>query len=148
MPLATYTFGDAALTVLEFAFLFLWIWIAVGVVFDIFRSHDLSNWGKAGWALFIIVLPYIGVLGYLIVRGHTMHEHREQDRARYEAFRHTAPSGAGGPADDISKLAELKDRGVLSDAVRTREGEGAAVAGLRPALPMSPVSGPPISWSA
>ena len=69
MPLATYTFGDAALTVLELAFLFLWIWIAVGVVFDIFRSHDLSNWGKALWVLFIIVIPYIGVLGYLTFQG-------------------------------------------------------------------------------
>jgi hypothetical protein len=115
MPLATFTFGDALLTTLELAFLFLWIWIAVGVVFDIFRSHDLSNWGKALWVLFIIVLPYIGVLGYLIVRGHTMHEHQEQGRAQYEAFRRYSESAtSGGHADDISKLAELRDRGVLT----------------------------------
>jgi hypothetical protein len=115
MTLATYTFGDAVLTVLEFAFLFLWIWIAVGVVFDVFRSHDLSNWGKALWVLFIVVLPYIGVLGYLIVRGHTMHEHQAQDRAQYEAFRQYARSATpAGPADDIKKLAELRDRGVLT----------------------------------
>jgi hypothetical protein len=115
MPLATFTFGDALLTTLELAFLFLWIWIAVGVVFDIFRSHDLSNWGKAWWVLFIIVLPYIGVLGYLIVRGHTMHEHQEQGRAQYEAFRRfTESATSGGHADDISKLAELRDRGVLT----------------------------------
>jgi hypothetical protein len=115
MPLATFTFGDAVLAVLEFAFLFLWIWIAVGVVFDIFRSHDLSNWGKAWWALAIIVLPYLGVLAYLIVRGHTMTEHQEHDRAQYEAFRQYARSATpGGPADDISRLAELRDRGVLT----------------------------------
>jgi hypothetical protein len=115
MPIATFTFGDALLTTLELAFLFLWIWIAVGVVFDIFRSHDLSNWGKAWWVLFIIVLPYIGVLGYLIVRGHTMHEHQEQGRAQYEAFRrYTESARSGGHADDISKLAELRDRGVLT----------------------------------
>lgn len=115
MPLATYTFGDSALAVLELAFLFLWIWIAVGVVFDIFRSHDLSNWGKALWMLFIIVLPYVGVLAYIIVRGHTMHEHREQDRAQYEAFRRFSRSTTpGGAADDIDKLAELRDRGVLT----------------------------------
>jgi hypothetical protein len=115
MTLATFTFGDALLTTLEFAFLFLWIWIAVGVVFDIFRSRDLSNWGKALWVLFIIVLPYIGVLGYLIVRGHTMHEHQEQGRAQYEAFRrYTESAMSGGHADDISKLAELRDRGVLT----------------------------------
>jgi len=115
MPLATFTFGDALLTTLEFAFLFLWIWIAVGVVFDIFRSQDLSNWAKALWVLFIVVLPYIGVLGYLIVRGHTMHEHQEQGRAQYEAFRrYTESATSGGHADDISKLAELRDRGVLT----------------------------------
>src|SRR5579863_8436776 len=100
MPLATYTFGDSLLTVLEFAFLFLWIWIAVGVVFDIFRSHDLSNWGKALWLLFIFVLPLLGVLVYLIVRGHTMHEHEAHDQAQYHAFRQFLRSGASsGPAD-------------------------------------------------
>jgi hypothetical protein len=116
MQLATFTFGDAVLTVLEFAFLFLWIWIAVGVVFDIFRSSDLTNWGKALWALGIIVLPYVGVLVYLVVRGHTMHEHQEQDRARYAAFQQFTRSGtSAGPGDDISKLVELRDRGVLTD---------------------------------
>jgi hypothetical protein len=116
MLLATYTFGDALLSVLEFALLFLWIWVAVGVVFDVFRSRDLSNWAKALWVLFIIVLPYVGVLVYLIVRGHTLHEHQEQDRTQSEeAFRKYVRSAAsGGPADDISKLAELRDRGVLT----------------------------------
>jgi Phospholipase_D-nuclease N-terminal/Short C-terminal domain len=114
---ATYTFGDALLTVLEFAILFLWIWVAVGVVFDIFRSRDLSNWGKALWILFIIVVPYIGVLAYLIVRGHTMHEHREQDEARAEAFqRFEAHGGASASrVEDLAKLAELHDRGKLTD---------------------------------
>jgi hypothetical protein len=116
MPLATFTFGDALLSVVEFAFLFLWIWIAVGVVFDIFRSHDLSNGAKALWVLFIIVLPFLGVLGYLLVRGHTMHEHQAEDRAQFDAFRRFARSGGpAGPADDIGKLADLRDRGVLTD---------------------------------
>src|ERR1700704_5610128 len=98
MPVATsFTFGDALLTTLEFAFMFLWIWIAVGVVFDIFRSHDLSNWGKALWVLGIFVFPLVGVLGYLIVRGHTMHEHRAQDQQQYAAFRQYARDG-GGPS--------------------------------------------------
>ena len=118
MPLAasTYTFGDGLITVLEFAFLFLWIWIAIVVVFDIFRSHDLSNWAKALWMLFIFVFPLIGVLGYLIVRGHTLHEHQAQDRAQHEAFRQfTRERNSGGTADDLHKLADLRDRGVLTD---------------------------------
>jgi hypothetical protein len=128
MPLATFTFGDALLSILEIAFLFLWIWIAITVVLDIFRSHDLSNWAKTLWILFIVVFPLIGVLGYLIVRGHTLHEHQAEDRAQYEAFRaFTQKDGAGGSggsggpagsasaADDLHKLADLRDRGVLSD---------------------------------
>ncbi len=124
MPLATYTFGDALLSVLEIALLFLWIWVAVVVVFDVFRSHDLSNWAKALWMLFIILLPYVGVLAYLIVRGHALHEHREQDLAQAQAFERFLRSGGGsdagggaggGHADDLAKLAELKDRGVLTD---------------------------------
>ncbi len=111
MVLATFTFGDALLTALELAFLFLWIWIAVGVVFDIFRSHDLSNWAKALWLLFIFVLPLFGVLAYVLVRGHTMHEHQAEDRAHVEAIR----QAGGSTAEEIGKLAELKERGVLSD---------------------------------
>jgi hypothetical protein len=110
------TFGDATLTVVELAFMFLWIWIAVGVVFDIFRSHDLSNWSKALWVLLVFVFPLIGVLGYLIVRGHTMHEHETHDRQQYEAFRQfTRRATSPGPANDVSKLADLRDCGVLTD---------------------------------
>ena len=124
VPLASsYSFGDALLTVLEFAILFLWIWVAVGVVFDIFRSRDLSNGAKAAWIIFIIVIPYIGVLAYLLVRGHTLHEHREQDRAHLEDFERYETSGgaASGRVDELAKLAELAklselhDRGKLTD---------------------------------
>ena len=115
--LATYSFGDALLTVLEFAILFVWIWVAVGVVFDIFRSADLSNWGKALWVLFIIILPYIGVLAYLLVRGHTMHEHREHDRTQAAAFQRFEEAGgtSSSRVDELAKLAELHDRGKLTD---------------------------------
>ena len=117
MPvLAAFTFGEALLTVLELALLFMWIWIAIGVVVDIFRSRDLSGWAKAAWLLLIVILPLIGVLVYLIARGQRMSEHavkyaREQD----EAFRDYVRSAASSPADDIAKLEDLKNRGVLSD---------------------------------
>ena len=58
--LATYTFGQALLTVLELALLFLWIWLAVTVVMDVFRSHDLSGWAKAGWLVLILLVPLLG----------------------------------------------------------------------------------------
>ena len=117
MPIAAFTFGDATLTVIELAFFFLWIWIAIGVVFDIFRSRDLSNPSKALWVLAIFVFPLLGVLVYLIVRGHTMHEHQAQDRQRQAGpLRPFTPGPpAGGPGDDLSKLADLRDRGVLTD---------------------------------
>jgi len=119
VPLASsYSFGDALLTVLEFAILFLWIWVAVGVVFDIFRSRDLSNGAKAAWIIFIIVIPYIGVLAYLLVRGHTLHEHQEQDRAQAEAFERFEASGGSAQAShvaELAKLSELHDRGKLTD---------------------------------
>jgi Phospholipase_D-nuclease N-terminal len=67
--LATYTFGQALLTVLELGLLFLWIWIAITVVIDIFRSHDLSGWGKAGWLVLIVLVPLLGVLIYVIARS-------------------------------------------------------------------------------
>ena len=117
MPYAsTFTFADALLTGLELALLFIWIWIAIGVIFDIFRSPDLSGWGKAGWCLLIVILPFLGVLVYLIARGHKMHEHTiNQAQAQDAAFRQYVRSAAASPADDISRLEDLKNRGVLSD---------------------------------
>lgn len=128
MPLATFTFGDTLLSILEIALLILWIWVAITVVLDIFRSHDLSNWAKALWFLFIFVFPFIGVLGYLLIRGHKLHEHQAEDRSQYAAFRAFTQRGGGGAAgaqadggasgshaDDLQKLADLRDRGVLSD---------------------------------
>jgi hypothetical protein len=113
---ATYTFGDGLLTVLEIALLFLWIWIAIGVVLDIFRSHDLSGWGKALWLLFIVILPLLGVLIYLIVRGRGMHERTVGTaRSQDEAFRQYVRRAAASPADDLAKLADLRDRGVLTE---------------------------------
>jgi membrane protein implicated in regulation of membrane protease activity len=113
---ATYTFGDALLTVLEIALLFLWIYLVIIVFADIFRSHDLSGWAKALWVLLIIFLPLLGVLIYLIARGHKMHEHAEQDAtAQDAAVRQYIRTAASTPADDIAKLEDLKNRGVISE---------------------------------
>jgi cell division protein FtsX len=83
--LATYTFGQALLTVLEFALLVVWIWVAVSVVTDVFRSHDLSGGAKAGWILLIVVVPLLGVLVYLVARGDKMRQHELVDQRQQDA---------------------------------------------------------------
>jgi hypothetical protein len=103
---------------------FLWIaWIVllVKVIADIFRSRDMGGFAKALWAIFVIVIPWLGVLVYLIARGDAMSERDyEQTRAQESAFRSyvqdAAGSGVGGTADELTKLAELKAQGVLSEA--------------------------------
>ncbi len=68
------------LSMLYFFLFVIWIWIAIMVIFDIFRSRDLSGWGKALWFLFVLLLPYLGVFIYLIARGGKMHERRPTPR--------------------------------------------------------------------
>ena len=124
--LATYTFGDALLTVLEFALLFIWIWIAIGVIADVFRSHDLSGWAKAAWLLLIVIVPLFGVLIYLIARGDRMSEHAVSDAdAEEAAVRRYVRDAAASPADDIAKLEDLKNRGVITDEEFARAKEKA-----------------------
>jgi Short C-terminal domain/Phospholipase_D-nuclease N-terminal len=106
---------------LWFFLFFIWIWLLIVVFGDIFRSDDLSGWGKALWTIFIIVLPYLGVFVYLIARGHKMQERSMREAAQQERqFRSyvqdVAGSGGGGAADEIARLADLRDKGVLSEA--------------------------------
>jgi hypothetical protein len=100
--LATYTFGQALLTVLEFMLLVLWLWIAITVVMDVFRSHDLNGWKKAFWLVLIVLVPLLGVLIYVIARGDEMKAHGISDQRQQEI--------AG-----IAELEDLKDRGILTD---------------------------------
>lgn len=111
-----FTFGDALLTGLEIALLFMWIWVAIGIVFDVFRSHDLGGLAKAAWILLIVVFPLIGVLIYLLARGRGMHERSLQAaNAQQDAFRQYVRNTAASPTDDLAKLSDLHSRGVLSD---------------------------------
>ncbi|MET0457854.1 MAG: SHOCT domain-containing protein, partial [Ilumatobacteraceae bacterium] len=80
--------GQMLWSFLWFFMFFIWIWLLIAVFSDIFRSHDLSGWGKGLWTIGIIVLPYIGVLAYLIIRGHKMSEHAaEAAKAQDAAFK-------------------------------------------------------------
>ena len=100
-------------------FLFIaWIWLVISVLVDVFRSDDLSGWAKALWAIFIIVVPLIGVLVYLIARGGSMQERAmRQAQAQHEATEAYIRDAAGSTstADEVAKLAGLRDSGVLSE---------------------------------
>jgi len=102
----------------------LWIWLLIAIFMDIFRSHDLGGVAKALWVLFIIILPFLGVLVYLIARGGKMHERAAEQAAQqqkaFDAYvRQTA--GSGGTADELSKLADLKEKGAITDAEFTTQ---------------------------
>ena len=96
----------------------IWFWILITIIIDIFRSHDLSGWAKALWFIFILFLPLIGVLVYLIARGGKMHEHAARDaQLQEQQFRSYVQKAAGSasPADQLAKLADLRDRGVITE---------------------------------
>ncbi len=103
----------------------LWFWILITVFIDIFRSHDLNGVEKTLWFLFVLIIPLVGVLVYLIARGGKMHEHAARDaRAQDEAFRAYVQDAAGtqaSPADQLAKLADLRDRGVITPEEFERE---------------------------
>ncbi len=111
-------------TMLWFFLFILWFYLLFVVISDIFMSHDLSGWGKAAWVIFVIVLPLFGVLAYLIFRGDSMHERAarraaSQDREFRDYVRSvsgSSVSGTASPSDELTRLAELRDRGAISDA--------------------------------
>jgi len=112
--------GEVFWSTLWFFMFFIWIWLLIVVFSDIFRSRDLSGWAKALWTILVIVLPYFGVFIYLIVRGHKMGEHAaqqaaEQDAATRRYIQGVAGSGGSGAADEVARLADLRDRGVLTE---------------------------------
>jgi|SRR6516165_3199537 len=102
----------------------IWIWILITIFIDIFRSRDLSGWAKALWILFVVFLPMIGVLVYLIARGGKMHERavrqaRQQDQAARAYIREAA--GPESSADQLAKLADLREKGVITQQEFDRE---------------------------
>ena len=113
----SYPLLGAFWTILEIFLWVLWIWILIYVFIDIFRSHDLSGWAKALWFLFVLFIPLIGVLVYLIARGGKMQERAAQDaQQRDQQFRSYVKDAAGSQttADQLTKLADLRDRGVIT----------------------------------
>jgi ABC-type multidrug transport system fused ATPase/permease subunit len=102
----------------------MWIWVLIMVFMDIFRSPDLSGWAKALWFVFVLLIPLIGVLVYLIARGGKMHERAAREAQQQDQQFRAYVQEAAGPqssADQLAKLADLRDRGVITDGEFERE---------------------------
>ena len=116
---AEWHLGEVFLSFLYFALFFIFIWLLITVFADLFRSHDLSGWAKALWVIGIIVMPYLGILIYLIARGSSMHERsvqqmKQADTQFRQYVQQTAGAG-GGVADELARLGDLKARGVITE---------------------------------
>ncbi len=123
MPLASSSYSYPLLGAFWTIFIIflwvIWIWILIWVFIDIFRSQDLSGWAKALWFLFVLLIPLIGVLVYLIARGGSMNERaaqqaRQQDQEFRGYVQEAAADSPANTADQLAKLADLRDRGVIS----------------------------------
>jgi hypothetical protein len=113
---ADYPFLDVFWTMLVFFAWVIWFWLLITVFADLFRRHDVSGWGKAGWTAFVIVLPFLGVLVYMIAQGHHMAERKMADaQASRAAFGDYVRDVAadGGPTDQIAKAKQLLDTGAI-----------------------------------
>ena len=116
---ADYPFLDVLWTMLIFFAWVIWFWILIRVFVDVFRRNDLSGWGKAGWMLFVIVLPFLGVFIYLIANGKEMGQ-RDIDQAlaaqsQFDShIKSVAGSGASGAASEIAQAKQLLDSGAIS----------------------------------
>ena len=112
---ADYPFLDVFWTMILFFAWLAWLWIVVTVITDLLRRNDIGGWGKAGWIAFVIVLPFLGVLVYLIAQHDGMRERSvrqvEEQRAAFDTYVREA---AGGSAAEIAKANELLDSGSIT----------------------------------
>ena len=116
---ADYPLLDIIWTMLVFFGWVIWFWLLIAVFGDLFSRHDISGWGKAGWMLLVVALPYLGVFIYMIAQGAQMAERKaaamQADKASFDEYvRDTASTG--GPADQIAKAKELLDSGAINQA--------------------------------
>jgi hypothetical protein len=118
MVIADFTASDAFVTVLEIFFFVVYFWILITILSDLFRDHELSGWAKAVWVLFLVLVPMVTALIYLIVRGQGMRDRavKEQADARKHFDSYVRETAGTSPVDELHKLADLKDRGAISEA--------------------------------
>jgi ABC-type multidrug transport system fused ATPase/permease subunit len=121
MIASSYPILDAFLTMLYFFLFIIWIWLLITVFIDIFRSRDMGGVAKALWVIFVIIMPFLGVFVYLVARGGKMHERAaaqaaQQQKAFDSYVRQAAGTEGADSASQLSKLADLKAQGVITDA--------------------------------
>jgi hypothetical protein len=114
--LANFSFGDALLLALEIFFFVIWIWILITILADLFRDHQISGWGKAAWVLFLVFIPFVTALIYLIARGSGMRERalKAQAEAKHHMDAYIQEQAHSSPADELHKLNDLKEKGAIS----------------------------------
>ena len=117
--LANYTFGDVMWSFLVFFAWVIWFWLLLTVFADLFRRHDISGWGKTGWIILVILIPYFGVFIYLIAEHEGMAKRNiasaQQSQQQFDDYvQRTA--GGGGAADEIGKAKSLLDAGTITQA--------------------------------
>ena len=113
-------FWEFVASIFWFMILFAWIGLLFRIFGDLFGDHEVSGWGKALWTVFLIFLPWLGSLVYLIARGRAMNERalakaQRNEEAFSQYVRQTAGAGTTSTADELAKLADLRDRGTISD---------------------------------
>ena len=129
MPFADINFGEALLVAFEVFFFVIWIWILITILTDLFRDHEISGWVKAAWVLFLVFIPFLTALIYLIARGSGMRDRtiKAQAEAKQHFDSYVREQAHTTPADELHKLNELKEKGALSSrGVRQGQGEAAA----------------------
>jgi ABC-type multidrug transport system fused ATPase/permease subunit len=116
---SSYPLLDLFWTILWIFGFIIWIWLLIMIFGDIFRSHDMGGGAKALWTIFVIVIPLLGILIYLIARGGGMHERAaqqaQQQQQAFEAYVRQS-AGTSNTADELTKLVDLKNSGALTDA--------------------------------
>ena len=116
MFFADIEFGEALLVAFEVFFFVIWIWILITILTDLFRDHEISGWAKAAWVLFLVFIPFLTALIYLIARGDGMRERaiKAQTEAKQHMDTYIQEQAHTSPADELHKLQELKEKGALS----------------------------------
>ncbi len=116
MPLADINLGEALLLAFEIFFFVIWIWILITILTDLFRDHEISGWSKAAWVLFLVFIPFLTALIYLIARGNGMRDRtiKAQAEAKQHMDSYIREQAHVSPADELHKLNDLKEKGALS----------------------------------